>query len=62
MEFYGVEPSDLDGIVQVLMSTAGVEVAIFIYETAPREYKVSLRSKECVDAVSYTHLRLQDTS
>lgn len=49
MEFYGVEPSDLDGIVQELMGTAGVEVAIFIYEIAPREYKVSLRSKESVD-------------
>ena len=49
MDFYGVEPSDLDGIVQELMGTAGVEVAIFIYEIAPREYKVSLRSKESVD-------------
>ena len=46
MEFYGVKPSDLDGIVQVLMGTAGVEAAIFLYETAPQEFKVSLRSRE----------------
>ena len=49
MEFYGVKPSDLDGIVQVLMGTAGVEAAIFLYETAPQEFKVSLRSRETVD-------------
>lgn len=49
MDFYGVKPSDLDGIVQALMSTSGVEAAIFLYETAPREYKVSLRSRELID-------------
>lgn len=49
MEFYGVKPSDLDGIVQVLMGTVGVEAAIFLYETAPQEFKVSLRSRETVD-------------
>lgn len=49
MEFYGVEPSDLSGIVQVLIATAGVEAAIFLYESGPQEYKVSLRSKERID-------------
>ena len=49
MDFYGVEPSDLDGIVQVMMSTKGTEVAIFLYETAPQVYKVSLRSRELID-------------
>ena len=49
MEFYGVTPSDLDGIVQVLMGTVGVEAAIFLYETAPQEFKVSLRSRENID-------------
>ena len=49
MDFYGVGPSDLDGIVQILMSTAGTEVAIFLYETEPRTFKVSLRSRELVD-------------
>lgn len=49
MTFYGVKPSDLDGIVQVLMGTTGVEAAIFLYETAPQEFKVSMRSKEHID-------------
>lgn len=49
MDFYGVTPSDMDGIVQTLMTTAGTEVAIFMYEISPRTYKVSLRSKEIVD-------------
>ena len=31
------------------MGTAGVEAAIFLYETAPQEFKVSLRSRETVD-------------
>lgn len=49
MEFYGVGPADLDGIVQVLMGTKGTEVAIFLYEISPQVFKVSLRSKELVD-------------
>lgn len=49
MNFYGVGPADLDGIVQVLMGTEGVEVAIFLYEISPQTYKVSLRSRESVD-------------
>ena len=39
MEFYGVEPKDLDGIVQQLRVTKGVEVAIFIYEVKTQEFK-----------------------
>ena len=49
MEFYGVEPKDLDGIVQQLRETKGVEVAIFIYEVKTQEFKVSLRSNGDVD-------------
>ena len=49
MEFYGVEPKDLDGIVQQLRVTKGVEVAIFIYEVKTQEFKVSLRSNGNVD-------------
>ena len=45
MDFYHVEPKDLDGIVQQLRIIKGVEVAIFIYEVKPQEFKVSLRSK-----------------
>jgi len=49
MEFFGVSPLDLDGIVSQLKLTEGVEVAIFLYETGNHEYKVSMRSGEKVD-------------
>ena len=49
MEFYGVKSSDLDGIVSQLRLTKGVEVAMFLYEIANQQFKVSLRSKEYVD-------------
>lgn len=49
MEFYGVGPKDLDGIINQLRVTEGVEVAIFLYETAAQEYKVSMRSSNYVD-------------
>lgn len=49
MAFYGVTPADLDGIVSQLRLTKGVETAIFLYETAVQEYKVSMRSKTIVD-------------
>ena len=44
MAFYHATSHDLDGIVDQLRITKGVEVAMFIYETEPSEYKVSLRS------------------
>lgn len=49
MEFYGVSPKEMGGIVEQLRLTAGVDCAIFMYETEPFEYKVSLRSKKYVD-------------
>ena len=49
MEFYGVQPADLDGIVSQLRLTKGVEVAMFIYEHASQLFKVSLRSNGKVD-------------
>ena len=49
MDFYGVEGSDLDGIVSQLRLTRGVEVAIFLYETGPQEFKVSMRSNGKID-------------
>lgn len=49
MRFYEVTSKDLEGIVSQLRATKGVEVAIFMYETAAQEYKVSLRSGEKVD-------------
>ena len=49
MHFYGVTSADMDGIVSQLRNTAGVEVAVFMYETDTEVYKVSLRSRETVD-------------
>lgn len=49
MDFYNVEPKDLDGIVNQLRNIEGVECAIFMYQTGVLEYKVSLRSSEKVN-------------
>ena len=49
MEFYGVNGQELDGIVSQLRNTAGVEVAMFLYETGFQIFKVSLRSAGKVD-------------
>ena len=49
MEFYGVTPKEMGGVVEQLRLTAGVDCAIFMYETEHMEYKVSLRSKKYVD-------------
>lgn len=49
MDFYGAVPKDLDGIVNQLRITRGVEVAVFLYETEKLTYKVSLRSCGKVD-------------
>lgn len=52
MEFYQASPKDLDGIVNQLRIVKGVECAIFMYETGPLEYKVSLRSCGTVDVAA----------
>ena len=49
MDFYHVEPKDLDGIVNQLRNIKGVECAIFMYQSGVLEYKVSLRSSERVN-------------
>ncbi len=49
MDFYGVSSADLDGIVNQLVITEGVELAIFMYETDVHQYKVSLRSNKYID-------------
>lgn len=49
MEFYHATHADLDGIVDQLRITKGVECAIFLTELDFREYKVSMRSNEYVD-------------
>ncbi len=49
LDFYGVDSRDLDGIIDQLRLTEGVECALFLYETGPHEYKVSMRSRDKVN-------------
>lgn len=49
MAFYGVDSKDMDGIIDQLRLTEGVEVAIFMYQTDAQEFKVSMRSQYLVD-------------
>lgn len=48
LDFYGATHHDLDGIVEVMRNTKGVEVSILLDEVEPMKYKVSLRSKGAV--------------
>ncbi|MDK2809125.1 MAG: bifunctional oligoribonuclease and phosphatase NrnA, partial [Clostridiales bacterium] len=49
LDFYGATAEDMDGIVDQMRVTKGVEVALFAYEIASGEYKVSMRSNGLVD-------------
>lgn len=49
METFRVSTRELEGIVNQLRNIKGVHCAVFMYETETGEYKVSLRSDECVD-------------
>ncbi|MCI8577067.1 MAG: bifunctional oligoribonuclease/PAP phosphatase NrnA [Lachnospiraceae bacterium] len=49
MDFYNVTSADLDGIVDQLRVTGGVECAIFLHEIENHVYKVSMRSNQYVD-------------
>ena len=49
MEFYQAKTYDLEGIIDQLRVTKGVEVAVFIHEMSDGEYKVSMRSNCDVD-------------
>ncbi len=49
LRFYGITEKQMDGIVEQLRNTQGVEVAVFMYEKEWLTYKVSLRSKHQID-------------
>lgn len=49
MDFYEAKPSDLDGVIDEMRTTDGVEVAILLDERALGEFKVSMRSNQIVD-------------
>ncbi len=49
LDFYGADSNDLDGVIDQLRVTEGVECAVFIYEKSFHEFKVSMRSNQYVD-------------
>ena len=49
LEFYGAGSADIDGVIDQLNVTEGIESAVLIYEYEPRKYKASLRSHHIVD-------------
>lgn len=49
LDFYGASGKDLEGVIDQLRVTKGVEVAILIHEVGLHEYKVSMRSNHLVD-------------
>lgn len=51
-EFYRATSSDMDGIASELVNTTGVYCSIFLYETKPLTYKVSLRSNGQVNVAA----------
>ena len=52
MAFYQAKPSDLDGVIDQLRTTEGVEVAILLSEREKGEFKVSMRSNQVVDVAA----------
>lgn len=54
METFQVEPKHLEGVVQQLRVTKGVEAAVFLYENAPNTFKLSMRSNALIDVASIT--------
>lgn len=49
MKLYNAAPVNMNGVIDQLRVTKGIEVAVFMYESAPQEFKVSLRSNGKVD-------------
>ncbi|MBR1743525.1 MAG: DHH family phosphoesterase [Lachnospiraceae bacterium] len=49
LEFYEAKTEDIDGIVEQMRVTRGVEVAILLHEIDDQKYKVSMRSNDYVD-------------
>lgn len=49
LKFYGLTGADLDGIIDNLRMTEGVECAILMYEIGIDKYKISLRSNDFVN-------------
>lgn len=57
MEQFGAKTEDVEGVVEQLRVTRGVEAAVLLHETGDLQYKVSMRSNDGIDvsriAVAY---------
>lgn len=49
LEFYQADSSDLEGVIDQMRVTKGVEVAVLLKQTQELNYRVSLRSNQYVD-------------
>lgn len=49
MNLYGAKTEDLEGVVDELRITDGVECAVLVQQTGDQEYKISMRSNTYVD-------------
>lgn len=49
MDFYEANTTDLEGVIDQMRITKGVEVAVLLTEIGELKFKVSMRSNECVD-------------
>ena len=49
MNEYEADKKDTEGVVNALLLTKGVQVAVFVYQLGEKEYKVSLRAKGKAD-------------
>jgi len=49
---FGIESGDLEGVVDALLNTAGVELACLVVEREPGMVKLSLRSRTSVDVAA----------
>lgn len=49
MQLYQAVHSDLDGVIDQLRVTEGIEVAVLLKEDGPQQYKISMRSNGRVD-------------
>lgn len=56
MDFYHADSKDLDGIVNQLRITKGVDCAVFMYQIGTMEYKISMRSNETVNVAKIAEL------
>lgn len=56
MQEYHVIGRDMGVVIDQLRSTAGTEVAVFLYALGPNEYKVSMRARDYIDVSAICRL------